>query len=253
MDLQELRSTPGHLIDSHAHLNDEKYNDDLPEVLDRARAAGVEKIVNVGIDEPTSARALEQATRHNDIMYATVGLHPHEASKFTEHTIPFFDNLAADRRVIAIGETGLDFYYDHSPREQQIFSLLAHLELAESLKLPVVIHCRDAYPLLAELLDSRYNGSGSKMREKPQLLVHCFSGTLEELEPLIALDCWFSLGGMVTFKKYDSQEVVRRIPAERLLLETDCPYLAPVPHRGKRNEPMYLPLIAEKIKEIRGE
>lgn len=253
MDLQELRSTPGSLIDSHAHLNDEKYADDLPAVLDRARKAGVVKIVNVGIDEPSSARVLEQAARHEDIMYAVVGLHPHEASKFSGHTIPFFDNLAADRRVIAIGETGLDFHYDFSPREQQISSFIAHLELAESLQLPVVIHCREAYPLLAELLDSRYNGSGSELRYKPQLMVHCFSGTLQELEPLIALDCWFSLGGMVTFKKYDSQAVVRRIPAERLLLETDCPYLAPAPHRGKRNEPMYLPLIAQKIKEIRGE
>lgn len=233
--------------DSHAHLNAEAFDNDLDAVLERARAAGVTRIVNVGTDDKSSVKALEQAVKHPGL-YVTAGLHPHEASRFTDGMLAFFDSLAADEHVVAVGETGLDYHYMHSPPEAQIASLQAHLDLADSLGLPAVLHCREAYPELAGILEER----AARGYHAPWM-VHCYAGTLEDLERYIALDCYFSLGGMVTFRNYQNQAVVRRIPADRLLLETDAPYLAPVPHRGTRCEPWMLPLSAERIAQIRGE
>ncbi len=233
--------------DSHAHLNDGAFDNELDAVLERARAAGVTRIVNVGTDDRSSVKALEQAVKHTGL-YVTVGLHPHEASRFDDNMLAFFDSLAADEHVAAVGETGLDYHYMHSPREAQIASLQAHLDLAESLALPAVLHCREAYPELAGILEER----AARGHHTPWM-VHCYAGTPEELERFIALDCYFSLGGMVTFRNYRNQAVVRRIPEDRLLLETDAPYLAPVPHRGTRCEPWMLPLSAERIAQMRGE
>jgi len=246
-ELKNTESMSLEYIDTHAHLNDPAFDSDLEAVLERARAAGVTRIVNVGADDKTSVKALEQAARH-DCLRVTVGLHPHEASHFTDSMLAFFDSLAADSRVVAIGETGLDYHYMHSPREAQLKSLEAQLDLADSLSLPAVLHCREAYPEMASLLEER----AARGHHAPWM-VHCYAGTLEELERFIALDCWFSLGGMVTFRNYSNQAVVRRIPADRLLLETDAPYLAPIPHRGGRCEPWMLPISAERIAQIRGE
>ena len=234
---------PFPLYDAHAHLNDEQFAGDLDEVIQRAVDAGVSRIVNVGYDEQSSARALEQASRYRGV-YATVGLHPHDAAKLTPRSMSFFDGLASDSKVVAIGETGLDYHYLHSPKEKQLEVLDMHLDLAKALKLPAVIHCRKAYPDLAGVLRKHYHPSHNSW------LVHCFSGDMEDLEALIQLDCYFSVGGSITFKNFSKAEIVRRIPADRLLLETDCPYLAPVPRRGKRNEPAWLVFTSMALSNI---
>ena len=232
--------------DCHAHLNDEAFAEDLPEVLERAQEAGINRIVNVGYDEKSSVKALEQAVEYPSLA-ATVGLHPHDAAKFHSRTIDFFDSLAADPQVVAIGETGLDYHYMNSPAEIQKEAFSAQLELAELLHLPVVIHCRAAYPELIRIL-KRYHQS-----DHTPWLVHCFSGNARELDELIKLDCYFSVGGTVTFRNFKKQELIRRIPSERLLLETDSPYLAPHPRRGKRNEPALLVYTAQAVANIRCE
>jgi len=233
--------------DSHAHLNDDQFSGDLSAVLDRSRQAGITRIVNVGYDVGSSVRALEQATNH-DLLVCSVGLHPHDASQFTPQLVDFLDSLAADPRVVAIGETGLDKYYNHSPFGIQVEAFEAHLELAEKLRLPSVIHCRAAYPELCGLLEKIHRPEHAPWQ------VHCFSGDSRDLDRLIALGCYFSIGGTATFKNFKSQELIARIPADRLLLETDCPYLAPAPKRGvKRNEPAFLQFTAEIVAGIRGE
>ncbi len=231
--------------DSHAHLTDKQYEIDLDQVLQRAAASGVARIIDVGIDKKTSVAALENAAAHPEIS-ATAGLHPHDAKDYSTGLIDFFDNLAADRRVVAIGETGLDRYYNHSPLSIQIESLEAHIELAARNALPLVIHCREAYGELIAILRGYAH-------DKKTWQVHCYSGNESELAALIELDCYFSVGGMVTFKNYKGADIVRAIPASRLLLETDCPYLAPVPKRGKRNEPSLLVHTAQVVAELRGE
>jgi TatD DNase family protein len=233
------------LCDSHAHLTDEKFEDDLGEVLSRAASVGVAHIIDVGIDQKTSVAALENAAAHPQVS-ATVGLHPHDAKDYSSGLMDFFDNLAADRRVVAIGETGLDRYYNHSPMNVQIESLEAHIELAARNALPLVIHCREAYKELIEILRDYAD-------DKNLWQVHCYSGNESELAALTELDCYFSVGGMVTFKNYKGEEIVRSIPASRLLLETDCPYLAPAPRRGKRNEPSMLVHTAERVAAMREE
>ena len=231
--------------DSHAHLNDEKFTEDLEGVLERAEKAGIARIVNVGCDEKSSVAALEQATK-SPLLSATCGLHPHDASQFSSRTIDFLDSLAADPKIVALGETGLDKYYNHSPFEMQLEAFSAHLELAERVRLPVVIHCREAYPELVKVLN-KHNIQGHAAWQ-----VHCFSGDAQDLAALAALDCYFSVGGSVTFRNYQGQELIRAIPENRLLLETDAPYLAPTPHRGKRNEPALLPHAAESVAAMRG-
>lgn len=201
------------------------------------------RIVNVGFDEKSSVKALEQAAKHT-ALFATVGLHPHDASDFSPRTIDFLDSLAADSKVVAIGETGLDNYYVHSPFEKQKEAFEAHLELAERVRLPVVIHCRDCYPELAETLKTSYNPDHVPWQ------VHCFSGNELELAELIELDCYFSVGGMVTFKNFGGQELIRAMPPDRLLLESDSPYLAPHPRRGRRNDPSLLVYTAEAVAAI---
>ncbi|HUU28364.1 MAG TPA: TatD family hydrolase [archaeon] len=235
---------PSTFYDSHAHLNDEAFAGDIEQVLERAIEAGIRKIFNVGYDETSSVLALEQSARYPDLL-VTVGLHPHDASKFSSRTIPFLDSLAADPRVIAVGETGLDYHYMNSPAGMQKQVFAAHLDLARQLQLPVMIHCRSAYPDLIEILKA-HDRPG-----RPPWQVHCFSGGAENLEELIALDCYFSVGGSVTFRNFKSQEIIRRIPQDRLLLETDSPYLAPHPMRGKRNEPALLTYTAGAVAGIR--
>jgi TatD DNase family protein len=231
--------------DSHAHLNDAAFAEDLDRVLSRAAAAEVTTVVDVGYDEKTSVRALEQAVKYPGLL-ATVGLHPHDAKNFSPRIIDFLDSLAADPRVAAIGETGLDKYYNHSPLDIQREAFSAQIGLAERLSLPLVIHCRSAYPELVEILKKHYLPGHAPWQ------VHCFSGAEPDLENLIGLDCYFSLGGTVTFQNFKGQALIRRIPADRLLLETDSPYLTPHPERGKRNEPALIGLTAGAVAGIRG-
>ncbi|MEW6183876.1 MAG: TatD family hydrolase [Bacillota bacterium] len=232
------------LIDTHCHLNDRLFDKDRLAVLQNAGAAGVEKIINVGYDIDSSEEGAALADSFLGI-YAVVGVHPHDAANVPQDYLERLKRLARKTKVLAIGEIGLDFYRDLSPRviQQKVFT--EQLGLACEAGLPVVIHCRDALTAVYDIL----------FREAMKLsgVMHCFSGNWEEAERFLALGFYISIAGPVTFAKNGKlAEVVRRAPLERLLLETDAPYLAPAPHRGKRNEPAYLVHTARRTAEIRG-
>jgi TatD DNase family protein len=231
------------MIDSHAHLNDPRFAEDLADVVLRAREAGVTEIVNVGYDLSSSEAAVQLAEGFPGL-WAVVGLHPHDAKLWNEELESRLEELAGHPRVLAIGEAGLDYYYDNSPREEQRAAFRSQLALAERLGLPVVIHSREAVQDTLEIL-----------REHTQVecLLHCYSGSAETARTYLEMGHYFSFGGPITFQNANRlRSVVAEIPLERILLETDCPYLTPHPHRGKRNEPAYLGLIAGKLAEIHG-
>jgi len=229
------------LIDSHAHLNDPDFESDLGQVIQRAQAAGVTGIINIGYDLPSSRRAVELAAEY-DWMYAVAGVHPHYARKVTPEMMAELEQLAHAQQIVAIGETGLDYYYDNSPRQiqQQVFH--AHLQLAKKYDLPVVVHSRDAT-----------QDTLSIIKEHPgnRYLMHCYSQSLETAKLYLDLGCYISFAGPVTFKNaHKLRQVAAAVPLDRLLIETDCPYLAPVPHRGQRNEPAWVKHVAEKLAEL---
>jgi len=231
------------LLDSHAHLDDSDFDTDRDAVIERARAAGLNHLLAVGggtgPDNLESPIAL--AERH-DWIYATVGVHPHEARHFAEHHAEQIRKLAQHPRVVAIGEIGLDYHYDHSPRETQKAVLIRQLELAREAKLPIVIHCREAWADLAEIIQSHWKSSGLGG------ILHCFSGAREDGMRFLDWGFLVSFAGNVTYKKAENlREAARTIPVDRLLIETDCPYLAPVPHRGKRNEPAFVIEVARTM------
>ncbi len=232
------------LIDTHAHLNlTSSYKKDLPEVISRAKEAHVSKIINVGIDLKTSIKALELAHTYEGL-YATAGVHPHEVKKITEDTYASLKALLSDAKTVAVGEIGLDYAKEYSPRRLQQEHFLRQLALSKEVGLPVVIHARDAFPEILELLKS----------ELPERFVfHCYAGGLEEARLILDLGGFISVTGIVTFPKAENiRDVVRFVPIERLMLETDCPFLTPVPYRGKRNEPAFVRFVAEKVAEIKG-
>jgi TatD DNase family protein len=231
------------VVDTHAHLTDVRLLGDTDAVLERARAAGVEFVVTVASNLEDSERTVAIAESFDDV-YATVGVHPHAADGIDEDVFTRIRELAAHPRVVALGETGLDFHYDNSARAAQRSSFRRHLELAAELDLPVIVHSRSADTETMEIMV----GSGWRRG-----VLHCFSGGPELLEAALGLDWYVSFAGMITFPKWDSVELLRAIPLDRLLVETDSPYLAPVPLRGKRNEPANVRLIAERAAELRGE
>lgn len=229
------------MIDSHAHLNDPRFSSDVAEVVARAKENGVKGIINVGYDVSSSQTAVQLAEEFPGL-YAVVGVHPHDAKIWDAGVEAAIRNLASHRKVVAIGETGLDYYYDNSPREVQQAVFRAQLALARELKLPAVIHSREAARDTLEIL-----------QEFPDVrcVLHCYSGSFEMAQEYMKLGHYFSTGGPITFKNaHRLRRVIEQIPLEHMLLETDCPYLAPVPHRGKRNEPAYLPLIAEQLAQL---
>lgn len=232
------------MIDSHAHLTDERLLGEVEEVVARARTDGIEGIVTIGTDLPDSRAALELAARFPEV-HASVGIHPHAASSAGAEELAEIRRLAADPRVVAIGETGLDYHYDFSPRDAQRRAFRAQLELGAELGLPVVVHSREAdEDLCAILNDVGPRASG---------VLHCFSSGRLLLETALELGWYASFSGMITFKSYRDEELLRLVPLDRLLVETDSPYMAPVPHRGKRNEPAYVALVARRAAELRGE
>lgn len=233
-----------HLIDTHAHLNNPKLAPDIEDVLDRARQAKVKQIINVGADVQSSNQAVAQALKFSQV-YATVGIHPHDAHGATEDDFRELERLATHEKVVAWGEIGLDYYYNHSPRETQQHVFSKQMEIAHKLALPVIIHNRDAHAdIVAEL--QRWQG-------KVRGVLHCFSGSLETAQICLKLGYYISIAGPVTFKNARKlQRVVGGVPLDRLLIETDCPYLTPEPHRGKRNEPAYVRHVAIKVAEILG-
>ena len=231
------------LIDTHAHLDLPEFKPDLEAVIDRARAAGVERIITIGIGLKECRRALEIARAHSFI-HAAIGIHPHNASGLDLAALDFLEKHAHDTRVVALGEMGLDFFRNRSPREDQVRAFRAQLDLAESLKLPVVIHDRDAHAETLQIL----------REEKPTFggVLHCFSGDVAMARDCIDLGFLISIPGTVTFKNAATlHAVVRAVGLEHLLLETDCPFLTPEPYRGKRNEPAYVRFVAEKVAELK--
>lgn len=236
-------------VDSHAHIDGEAFDADRVEVVERARAAGVRAILTVGTGSPHAGeleRAVETAEKFDGV-YAAAGVHPHDAK--------LFDDVAAERlsrlvrssaRVVAWGEIGLDYHYDHSPRDVQREVFRRQLRLAREARLPVIIHSRAADEETIEILESEWPGA-----ERAGVL-HCFGGSQWMAERALALGFYISFAGTVTFKNAESlREVARAIPLERLLIETDCPFLAPVPLRGKRNEPAFVVETARRLAEIR--
>ncbi len=232
-------------FDSHAHLDMPPLAEAEDKVVSRAREAGVTRIVTIGIDPDSSAKGVGIAHRHAGV-YASVGLHPHDASGLTEGALSRLEELARCDKVVAIGETGLDFHRDRSPRDAQRASFREQIRLARRCNLPVIVHDRDAHDeVLSILSEERASETGG--------IIHCFSGDLAMARKAAALNFMISIPGAITYRGSETQaEAVRRLPLERLLIETDCPFLAPVPHRGKTNEPSYVPLVAAKIAEIKG-
>lgn len=233
------------LIDTHVHLNAGQYDSDLAEVLKRAKEQDVGKMVVVGFDRKTITRAMELVEEH-DFLYAAVGWHPVDAIDMTDEDLAWIEELAAHPKVVAIGETGLDYHWDKSPKEVQQDVFRRQIRLAKKVKLPIVIHNREATQDVLTILreeDAKEVGG----------VMHCFGGSVETANESIEMNFMISLGGPVTFKNAKKpKEVAKEIPLEYLMVETDAPYLAPHPYRGKRNEPGYVKLVAEQIAELRG-
>lgn len=240
------------LIDTHAHLDFPKFDADRPSVIERARKAGVAAIVNIGTDPASSQRAVGLAER-NDFIYAAVGMHPHDAKKLDGSALAELRDLARHPKVVAIGEIGLDYYRDLSPRSVQRRAFQAQLAWAAKLGKPVVIHDRDAHDEIMEVLTDWVAGLGrSPLAQRPGVL-HTFSGDLAMAEQAMDLGFYLSISGPVTYKNARQLPgIVQTLPLDRLLVETDCPFLAPHPHRGKRNEPAYVRLVAEQIATLKG-
>ena len=227
------------LVDTHTHIHDPRFDADREAVIKRARTTGVDVMITVGTDLATSRAAIALAKQHSFI-YATVGVHPHEVKDLTSEILAELRVLAEHHRVVAYGEIGLDYYYDHSPRDIQRERFKDQLSIARTLDLPVVIHTRDAQEDTLAILKEDW-------KDRPGVF-HCFTGNPAYATQALQLGFMVSFSGIVTFPKAtELREAVRVVPLDRLLIETDCPYLAPIPHRGKRNEPSYLPAVAKTI------
>ncbi len=222
------------IFDSHCHLHfGDHYSEDLDQVIERAHSHGVSKMVTIGIDCDDSARAVELAERNNNV-FATVGVHPHDVEGMKEKDYACLERLARSPKVVAIGEIGLDFYRNLSPREEQERHFVGQLELARTLGRPVVIHCRDAHHSLKRLMEEHHAGDVGG-------IVHCFSGSPDDARFYLDQGFYISIAGPLTYPKAELlRKVVKGIPMDRLLVETDAPFLAPQPVRGKRNEPAYV-------------
>jgi len=235
------------LIDTHINVHGEDYAEDLDAVLDAARAAGVSPMIAICCRLHEFEQVAAIAEKHDDV-YCTIGAHPHHAKDRPDITADQLLEIAQHPKVVAIGETGLDFHYNYSPAEDQYPSLRAHIEAARRADLPIILHCREADTQMADLLEEEM-GKGAF---RP--LLHCYTGGAELARRAAALGAYFSASGIITFKKAEDVRAVFRdiVPEDRVIVETDCPYLAPVPHRGRRNEPAYLPHVLHKLCEVKG-
>jgi TatD DNase family protein len=232
------------LVDSHVHLDDSKFDADREQTIERALAAGVECMMAIGTgDGPADLEVAVRLAERHDFIYATIGVHPHDASKANAGTWTRMRELAKHPKVLAVGEIGLDYHYDFSPRDVQRAVFEQQLAIAAEAGKPIVIHTREAWDDTLETLRAHWHGAG---------VMHCFSGG--EAEARQALDLGFHLGfgGVLTFPKAEAvRQAARMAPADRILVETDCPYLAPVPHRGKRNEPAFVVKTVLRLAEVR--
>ena len=234
------------IIDSHVNLHAPQFDEDRDEVIVRAREAGVQMMVEISDKLSTFEATHELAMAHDDI-WCTVGVHPHEAKDYTDLTAARLIELAQRPKVVGIGECGLDFHYDFSPREIQAQVFRQHVIAARETGLPLVVHTREADDVMAQILRE-------EMAKGPfKFLMHCYTSGMELAELSKELGGWFSVSGIATFKAAeDVREIVRIMPADRIIVETDCPYLAPIPHRGRRNEPAFIGHVLSKLAKIRG-
>ena len=234
------------LFDSHAHLNDARFDEDREALIQKLQEEHVDLVLNPGADIETSISSVELANKY-DFIYAAVGVHPHDVKDLDDTAIDTLRKLATENeKVVAIGEIGLDYYYDNSPREVQKEWFIKQIELANELKLPIIIHDRDAHGDTFEII---------KKYKSPEIgcVLHCYSGNIELAREYVKMGCYISLSGTVTFKNNKkTKEVAREIPLDRLFIETDSPYMAPTPHRGKRNDPSLVQFVADTIAVEKG-
>lgn len=235
------------VFDSHCHLDAKAFDEDRDAVVARAAAAGVIGVVLPATDRDSSDKIVTLLDTLTALeAYGAVGVHPHEAASFSDEVMAHIEGLTRHPRVVAVGETGLDYYYDFSPREAQQASLRAHVRLARTQGLPLVLHCRDAEADLLSILDAEGAAQCGGV-------VHCFTGTAETAQRLLGMGFYLGFTGIITFRTADAlREVVKMTPLSRILVETDSPYLAPIPYRGKRNEPAYVAKVAEVVGQLHG-
>ena len=230
-------------FDSHAHLNDERFDEDREELISSFNQNGICNVVNIGADLQTSKESIDLAEKY-DFIYAAVGVHPHDVEDMTDADLDTLSEMSKHEKVVAIGEIGLDYYYDNSPRELQRKWFRAQMELANKIDLPVIIHSRDAMGDTLEILKDCPVKTG---------VVHCYSGSVESAKEILKLGYYISFAGPVTFKNAKGlTEVAKFVPLDKILIETDSPYLTPEPYRGKRNSSLYVPEVAKKIAELKG-
>lgn len=235
------------LVDSHVNLHGEQFAEDLDAVIARARAAGVARMVTICCQLSDFPAVSTIAESHEDI-WCSIGAHPHHAKDRPDITADELLDIARHPKVVGIGETGLDFHYNYSPREDQFASLTAHIEAARRSGLPLILHCRDADEAMADLLEAEM-GKGTF-----KALLHCYTGGAMLARRAAKLGCWFAASGIITFRKADDVRAVFRdeVPDDKVIIETDCPYLAPMPHRGQRCEPGFLPAVAAGLAGVKG-
>ncbi|MEP6756033.1 MAG: TatD family hydrolase [Chthonomonadales bacterium] len=233
------------LIDTHCHLNHENFELDLLQTVERSLSAGVEKSIVVGFDLASSRRAVELADQFPTI-YAAIGIHPTDCNQWNSTIAEEFRSLSKNPKVVAIGEIGLDYHHGSRGDEQQTYVFCEQIDLAVELGLPIIIHCREAYPETLKMLSQRAMG-------KTGVVMHCFAGNMTELQRTMDIGFYAGFGGVITFKNApQSRDCLATCLPDKCILETDAPYLAPVPFRGKRNEPSYTRVVAQAAAEIRG-
>ena len=228
------------LIDTHCHIYYDKYDNDFEEVIDRAKENHISKIICVGVDIDSSIQSLELAEKY-DMIYATAGYHPHESKDTFTSYLKELENILSHDKVIALGEIGLDFHYNHSDKKTQIKVFKEQLELAKSLEAPAIVHCRNSDLDLINCLEETKSNNG---------VVHCFASDLAFANKLFEIGFYISFTGLVTFSK-ELENVVREVPLDKFMIETDSPYLTPAPFRGKRNEPSMVKYVADSIAKIK--
>ena len=232
------------MIDSHCHLDHEPLLSDLPNVIQRSKDVGIKKLLTISTSLASFSK-IKELINIDEMIYGTIGIHPHESSKDIITSKLLIENIKEHSKIIGIGETGLDFYYNNSEREKQIFSFKEHIEASIETNRPLIVHSRDAEKETFEILNDYKN-------QNIKILMHCFTGSKEFSKKLLTLNSYFSASGIITFKNsIDLQETFKTLPSDNILIETDSPFLAPVPNRGKKNEPSFIDFTAAKLAEIK--
>jgi len=232
------------MIDSHCHLDHDPLYANLEEIILRSKKVGVEKILTI-CTTTSNYQDILKIIKKDNIIYGTFGIHPHEVKTYRVNKEEIINKVLINKKIIGVGETGLDFYYNNSDKNDQINSFKQHIDAAIKLNIPLIVHSRNAENETFEILKKKYN-------KKLKILMHCFTGTISFAENLMSLECYFSASGIITFKNsLELQNIFKIIPLDKLLIETDSPFLAPSPMRGKKNEPSYIKYILEKLASLR--